>query len=99
MQRAANDVLHEQIATLNKHVELTERVSLNNSQYIRRRQLEIWNLPAATTNKPDIKTEAAKLLSYTGVEIKPDDIDVCHKLKKSGCIMMSTNHSILSAEC
>ena len=32
VQRAANDVLHEQIATLNKRVELTERVSLNNSQ-------------------------------------------------------------------
>ena len=88
VQRAANDVLHEQIAILNKCVELTERVSLNNSHYLRRRQLEIWNLPAATTDKPDIKTEAAKLLPCTSVEIKPDDIDVCHKLKTLGCIII-----------
>jgi len=69
-----------------------ERDNLNNGQYLRRRQLEIWNLSSDSTDASDLKKEAAELLSLTGVAVAAADIDVCHKLKKEGKIIMEFRH-------
>ena len=69
-----------------------ERDNLNNAQYLRRRQLEMWNLPPETTDASDLKKEAAALLSLTGVPVAATDIDVCHKLKKAGKIILEFRH-------
>ena len=69
-------------------VEELERDNLNNSQYLRRRQIEIWNLPTASTDASDLKKEVAALLSLTDVPVAPGDLDICHKLKKEGRVIM-----------
>jgi hypothetical protein len=65
-----------------------ERIGNSNAQYARNRQLELWNLPSKITDSKDLKSEAAKLVSLTGVDIKAEDIDVAHKIKKQGSIIV-----------
>ena len=43
-------------------LESAERENTNNGQYLRRRQVEMWNLPAKVTNANDFKKEAAQIL-------------------------------------
>ena len=73
-------------ATLATQLVKAERVNTNNSQYLRRRQIELWGLPdeAVNGNTHEIKSKAASILSLTGVHVAAEDIDVCHKLKKKG---------------
>ena len=73
---------------LQARVEDMERENLNNSQYLRRRQLEIWNLPTSITDASDLKKEVAQLLALTEVPITAADLDVCHKLKKDGRVII-----------
>ena len=77
---------------LQQRVEALERENLNNSQYLRRRQIEIWNLPTASTDASDLKKEVAAILSLTDVPVTPGDLDVCHKLKKDGRVIMEFRH-------
>jgi predicted nuclease with TOPRIM domain len=83
--------LSTEVATLNTRLSVTERSlvaaersSNSNAQYARNRQLELWNLPSKITDAKDLKCEAAKIVSLTGVDIKAEDIDVSHKIKKTG---------------
>ena len=88
-QNTVNDLLKKEVERVNKRLEDTERASINNSQYARNRQIELWNLPTWTTDdEPNFKEEASKLLSHTGVMVTAADIDVCHKLKKDGSLIM-----------
>ena len=73
---------------LQERVYNLERENLNNSQYLRRRQLEMWNLPTTITDASDLKKEAAELLSLTDVPVTAADLDVCHKLKKDGRLIL-----------
>jgi chromosome segregation ATPase len=83
--------LSTEVATLNTRLSVNERSLVaaersanSNAQYARNRQLELWNLPSKITDAKDLKVEAAKIVSLTGV----DDIDVAHKIKKQGSIIM-----------
>jgi hypothetical protein len=76
------------LATAEKRQVAAERTAYSNAQYARNRQLELWNLPSSIADANDLKAEAAKTLSLTGVEIKAEDIDVTHKLKKQGTIIV-----------
>ena len=86
--REENASLNGKIETLQKNMIVIERNCNGNAQYARNRQLQLWNLPAATTDAEDLKTEAAKLLSLTGANIKAADIDVAHKIKRQGSIIV-----------
>jgi hypothetical protein len=86
--RADNVILNEKLSKLEGNMISIERNSNGNAQYARNRQLEMWNLPAATTDADDLKTEAAKLLSLTGANVKAVDIDVAHKIKRQGSIIV-----------
>ena len=83
-----NAALAREVQRLNTRVVQLERQAVNDSQYLRKRQIELWNLPAPTTNSQDLKTEAAKILSLTGVAVTAGDIDVAHKLKKDGQVIV-----------
>ena len=69
-------------------MEKIERDITNNSQYLRRRQLELWNMPTEIADSRDQKKEVANILSLTGINVSPGDIDICHKLKKQGQLII-----------
>ena len=82
-----NKMLCREVSRLNNRVVSLEREVLNRDQYARRRQLELWNLPETITNEKNneqLKTKVATILSITGTEVKADDIDVVHPIKKEG---------------
>lgn len=100
-----NKMLCREVSRLNNRVVSLEREVLNRDQYARRRQLELWNLPETITNEKNneqLKTKVATILSITGTEVKADDIDVVHPMKKEGRIIMELNrrtlrHNILTS--
>ena len=73
---------------LTERMEKIERDITNNSQYLRRRQLELWNMPTEIADSRDQKKEVANILSLTGINVSPGDIDICHKLKKQGQLII-----------
>ena len=75
-----------------QRLESAERENTNNGQYLRRRQVEMWNLPVEVTDANDLKKEAAAILSLTGVTVAPNDIDIAHKLPKQGKIILEFRH-------
>jgi len=83
-----NAALAQEVRRLKTRVVQLERQAVNDSQYVRKRKIELWNLLAPTTNSQDLKTEAAKILSLTGVAVTAGDIDVAHKLKKDGQVIV-----------
>ena len=103
--KAENKELCREVARLNNRVVSLEREVLNRDQYARRRQLELWNLPETVTNEKNneqLKTKVAAILSITGTEVKADDIDVVHPMKKEGRVIMELNrrtlrHNILTS--
>ena len=90
--RQTNELLKAEIGKLNKRLNDNERTANNNAQYARRRQIELWNLPSTITDATDLKTEAAKILSHTGVAVMDNEIDVVHKLKKKGTIILELHN-------
>ena len=85
-----NGQLAREVARLNKRVVTLEREAINANQYGRRRQLELWNLPETITSlSPDqLKSKCATLLSLTGVAVESKNIDVVHKMKREGRVIM-----------
>ena len=82
-----NNQLVEHVKGLEWRAVLLEKATINNSQYLRRRQMEIRNLPSGISNGDSLKKQMADLLSLTGVVVKPDDIDKCHTLGDKSVIM------------
>ena len=57
-----------------------ERNAVNNAQYHRRESLEINPVPASVGDV--LESSVCRALSLTGHEVKPDDLQACHHLKK-----------------
>ena len=72
------DALKDENAMLRRRVLLNERCTDANSQYLRRRQLEITTEKGKFTNGDHLKETIAKILSKTTVEVDKADIDICH---------------------
>ena len=76
ISRRCNDLLIERITHL-------ERNNLNNARYNRRETLEINQchliLPMMSWNN---------LLSLTGISVKPDDLQACHRMRKKDWVIM-----------
>ena len=71
-----NRLLGERIVQL-------ERNAVNNAQYHRRESLEINPVPASIGDDV-LESSISRALSLTGHEVKPDDLQACHCLKKKG---------------
>lgn len=77
-----NAELEKANARLEARLTDTEKQLANTSQYSRRRLLEITTSAATLRDGPNIKTEVARCLSMTGVQVQPADLDICHTVGK-----------------
>jgi hypothetical protein len=86
-------LLTERTNALEKRIIDNERVTINNGQYLRNRQLEIKRLPDELANLPvgPLKSSIANLLSLTETRITPANIGKCHKLGRKGDVIVELN--------
>ena len=85
--KSCNQQLTAKCTTLEKRLTAIERTSTNSAQYLRRRQIEVKNIPEhSRSNGPNLKGRMSSLLSLTGETVSPSDLDKCHTLGK-GVIM------------
>ena len=87
LSRNANVHLQDHCERLERRVIEVEKTSTNNSQYLRRRQIEVRNYKANLSNDDQLKDKIAAVLSLTGTPIKATDLDKCHLLKNKAVIM------------
>ena len=78
--------------TRNCNILLTERVvqlernAVTNAQYHRRELVEVNPVPLSISDV-EPKLNICKALSLTGHEVKPDDLQACHRLKKKRLVI------------
>ena len=72
--RNCNRFLIERIVQL-------ERNAVTNAQYHRRESVEVNSVPPSISDE-ELKLNICKALSLTGYEVKPDDLQSYHRLKK-----------------
>ena len=78
--RRCNDLLLERITQL-------ERNNLNNTQYNRRETLEINPVPSDIADDV-LEQSMFQALSLTGISVKPDDLQACHRMIKKDRIII-----------
>ena len=76
VSKNCNHLLGERIVQL-------ERNAVNNVQYHSRESLEINPVPAPI-GEDILESSVCRALPLTGHEVKPDDLQACHSLKKKG---------------
>ena len=64
-----------------------ERDAVTNAQYHRQEVLEINAVPPSI-NDEELELNICKALSLTGHEVKPDDLQACHRLKKKESVIV-----------
>ena len=74
VSKNCNRLLTERIVQL-------ERNAVSNAQYHRRESLEINPVPASIGDDV-LESSVCRALFLTGHELKPDDLQACHRLKK-----------------
>ena len=88
--KVVNSKLQEQVEHLRGKQINNERYLTINTQYLRNRQVELKSFPTDISDD-DLKPLVSKLLSLTGVEIKPVDIDKCHRLNNKNNVILEFN--------
>ena len=73
--RRCNDLLVERITQL-------ERNNLNNAQYTRKKILEINPVPSDIADDV-LEQSVCQALSLTGISVETDDLQVCHRIRRS----------------
>ena len=71
---------------LTKIVIQLERNAVTNAQYHRRESVEVNPVPPSISNE-ELEMNICKALSLTGHEIKPDDLQACHRLSKKNRLL------------
>ena len=72
---------------------LTERIvqlqrnAVSNAQYHRRKSLETNTVPTSISDDV-LENSVCRALSLTGHEVKPDDLQACHRLKKKDTVIV-----------
>ena len=74
VSKNCNRLLSERIIQL-------ERNAVNNARYHRRESLEVNPVPASISDE-ELEDNICKVLSLTGHEVIPDDLQACPQLKK-----------------
>ena len=92
VSKNCNRLLGERIVQL-------ERNAVNNAQYHRRESLEINPVPASIDDDV-LESSVRRALFLTDHEVKPDDLQACHRLKKKDTVIVKfkcrkQKHSIL----
>ena len=80
VSKNCNRLLTERIVQL-------ERNAVSNAQYHRRESLEINPVPASISDDV-LENSVCRALSLTGHEVKPDDLQPCHRLKKKDTVIV-----------
>ena len=78
--RNCNKLLTERVVQL-------ERNAVTNAQYHRRESVEV-NPVHPSINAEELEINICKALSLTGHEVKPDDLQACHRLKKKELVIV-----------
>ena len=92
VSKNCNRLLTERIVQL-------ERNAISNGQYHRRESLKIDPVPASFADDV-LENSVCRALSLTGHEVKPDDLQACHRLKKKDTVIVEfkcrkQKHSVL----
>ena len=74
ISKTCNSLLPKRIIDL-------KQSSLDNAQYLRREMIEISPVPLEVSNN-ELEGLVCKVLSLTGNEVYPDDLEACHCVKK-----------------
>ena len=61
--------------------------AVTNAQYHRRESVEVNPVSPPTSDK-ELELDICKALSLTGHEVKPDDLQACHRLKKKKLVIV-----------
>ena len=80
VSKNCNRLLGERIVQL-------ERNAVNNAQYHRRESLEINPVPASIDDDV-LQSSVSRALSLTVHEVKPNDLQTCHRLKKKDAVII-----------
>ena len=80
IKRNCNRLLTERVVQL-------ERNAVTNAQYHRRESVEVNPIPPSISNE-ELKLNICEVLSLTGHEVKPNDLQACHHLKKKESVIV-----------
>ena len=72
---------------LTERVVQLERNAVTNAQYHRRESVEVNPVPPSISDE-ELELNICKALSLTGREVKPDDLQACHCLKKKESVIV-----------
>ena len=72
---------------LTERVVQLERNAVTNAQYHRRESVEVNPVPPSISDE-ELELNICKALSLTGHEVKPDDLQACHRLKKKESVVV-----------
>ena len=77
-------------AQLNEKIVSLERISTNNGQYLRNKQIEIRRMPKddVKLSPKHLKVKVSNFLALTNVKVSAADIGKCHPLGKSGSTVL-----------
>ena len=78
--RNCNRLLTERVVQL-------ERNAVTNAQYHRRESVEVNPVPPSISDE-ELELNICQALSLTGHEVKPDDLQACHRLKKKESVIV-----------
>ena len=80
IKRNCNRLLTERVVQL-------ERNAVTNAQYHWRELVEVNPIPPSISND-ELKLNICEALSLTGHEVKPNDLQACHRLKKKELVIV-----------
>ena len=86
--RNCNRLLTERVVQL-------ERNAVTNAQYHRRESVEVNPIPPSISDE-ELELNICEALSLTGHEIKPNDLQACHRLKKKNRLLSILNEGNLN---
>ena len=78
--RNCNRLLTESVVQLNRN-------AVTNAQYHRRESVEVNPIPPSISDE-ELKLNICEVLSLTGHEVKPNDLQACHHLKKKESVIV-----------
>ena len=75
---------------LTERIVQLERNAVTNAQYHRRVSVEVNPVPPSISDE-ELEVNICKALSLAGHEVKPDDLQACHRLKKKESVIVKCN--------
>ena len=72
---------------LTKRVVQLEKNAITNAQYHRRESVEVNPIPPSISDE-ELELNIYEALSLTGNEVKPNDLQACHRLKKKESVIV-----------